>query len=147
MLDEFLGFSLIIIHQDFTYLEVFASIHFMQGVENKDEIGLSLNDTKDIDGRIYELGYLLVSTIPIEDVPTNYSNLKDLIISQGGEIISDEMPKEIKLAYTMRKIVQNVRSKFDSAYFGWIKFEIYPEQIIELKKKLDIDVNIIRFLI
>ena len=39
MLDEFLGFSLIIIHQDFTYLEVFASIHFMQGVENKDEIG------------------------------------------------------------------------------------------------------------
>ena len=65
----------------------------------------------------------------------------------NGEIISDEMPKMIPLAYTMSKVIQNVRNKFNTAYFGWIKFEINSEKVLELKKKLDLDPNIVRFLI
>jgi ribosomal protein S6 len=57
------------------------------------------------------------------------------------------MPKMISLAYSMLKVTQNVRNKFDSAYFGWVKFEINPEKVLELKKKLDVDPNFIRFLI
>jgi ribosomal protein S6 len=105
------------------------------------------NEKAEINSRIYEIGYLLVPTISEENVPVNYGNLKDLVVSLGGEIIFDEMPKMINLAYSMPKVVQNVRSKFDSAYFGWVKFEINPEKVLELKKKLDLDVNIIRFLI
>lgn len=57
------------------------------------------------------------------------------------------MPKMIPLAYSMLKVVSNVRSKFNTAYFGWVKFFMDPEKVLELKKKLDLDPNMIRFLI
>ena len=45
------------------------------------------------------------------------------------------------------KVVANVRNKFNTAYFGWVKFTMETEAILELKKKLDFDPNFIRFLI
>ncbi|MFA5095604.1 MAG: 30S ribosomal protein S6 [Candidatus Paceibacterota bacterium] len=107
----------------------------------------SNNENIETNSRVYELGYLLVPTLSLENMPISYGNLKDLIISLGGEIISDEIPKTINLAYTIAKVTQNVRNKFDMAYFGWVKFEINPEKVLELKKKLNIDPNFIRFLI
>ena len=105
------------------------------------------NEDVEVNSRVYEVGYLLVPTLSEENMPSVYSNLKDLVVSLGGEIISDEMPKMISLAYSMLKVVQNVRSKFDTAYFGWVKFEMSPDKVLELKKKLDLDPNFIRFLI
>ncbi len=97
--------------------------------------------------KVYELGYLLVPTIAPDDVPVNYGNLKELVASFGGEIITDEMPKMTNLAYSMLKVVSNVRNKFNTAYFGWIKFTMSAPKLLELKKALDLDSNIIRFLI
>lgn len=105
------------------------------------------NEEVELKTQIYEVGYLLVPTLSEEEVPAIYTSLKDLISSLNGQFISDEMPKMIPLAYTMLKVVQNVRNKFDSAYFGWVKFEMDTESILELKKKLDLDPNIIRFLL
>ena len=115
----------------------FASMKFMS--ENETEI--------EKNSKVYELGYLLVPTIAQDDVPVNYGNLKELIVSFGGEIISDEMPKITNLAYSISKITSNVRSKFTTAYFGWIKFTISAPKVLELKKALDLDPKIIRFLI
>lgn len=99
------------------------------------------------DAKVYELGYLLAPTSKEEDVPVLYGNLKDLVLSLGGAVISDEMPKMIPLAYSMTKVVSNVRSKFSSAYFGWIKFTMLPAEVLEFKKKLDLDPTMVRFLI
>ena len=96
---------------------------------------------------IYELGYLLVPTIKEEDFGVVYGNLKELVTSFGGEIIADDMPKMTNLAFSMQKVTSNVRSKFDTAYFGWIKFAMETEKVSELKKRLDLDPNFIRFLI
>ncbi len=98
-------------------------------------------------GKVYELGYLLVPSIKEEDVVGVYGNLKELVSSFGGEVISDEMPKMTNLAYSMLKVVSNVRSKFNTAYFGWIKFTMDSQKVIELKKTLDLDPNVVRFLI
>jgi hypothetical protein len=45
------------------------------------------------------------------------------------------------------KVVANVRNKFNTAYFGWVKFTMDTDKILELKKKLDLDPNFVRFLI
>jgi len=90
---------------------------------------------------------LLVPTILEENVSGVYGNLKELISSLGGMHISDDMPKNMSLAYAMTKVVANVRSKFNTAYFGWVKFSMDTDKILELKKKLDLDPNIIRFLL
>lgn len=99
------------------------------------------------ENRVYELGYLLVSTLTEESVPAEYGNLKELIGSLGGEIIADEMPRMTTLAYTMIKVSKNQRIKFDNAYFGWIKFTLGAEKVEELKNKLSLNENLIRFLI
>jgi ribosomal protein S6 len=104
-------------------------------------------EEKNIDARVYEVGYLLVPTLSEQEMPGVYSSLKDLIVSLGGEMISDEMPKMIDLAYTMKKTIQNVRSRFDTAYFGWSKFFMDADKVSELKKKLDLNPQVIRFLI
>ncbi|MEK7219061.1 MAG: 30S ribosomal protein S6 [Patescibacteria group bacterium] len=112
---------------------------------------MEIKDKNEISGdekvRIYEVGYLLVPTIDDVDVPVVYGNLKELIISFGGEVISDEMPKMTGLAYSMSKVLANVRHKFNTAYFGWTKFTMDSTKVLELKKHLDLDTNFIRFLI
>lgn len=106
------------------------------------------NSTKQTtNSKVYEVGYLLVPTVKEEDLSVSYGNLKELVSSFGGEIIADEMPKMINLAYSMQKVVSNVRSKFNTAYFSWIKFIMSASEVQELKKKLDLDPSIIRFLI
>ncbi len=114
-------------------------------IEDKNDI---LDETKE-DGaeRVYELGYLLVPSLPEEDLPVVFGNLKELVSSLGGIAISDEMPKMMPLAYSMVKVVANVRNKFNTAYFGWVKFTMDSGKVLELKKKLDLDPNFIRFLI
>jgi|SRR3989344_6345224 len=97
--------------------------------------------------KVYELGYLSVPTIKEEDLPVFYGNLKELLLSFSGEIIMDEMPKMISLAYSMTKVTSNVRKKFNTAYFGWTKFTMNSQKVLELKKHLDLDPNFIRFLI
>jgi ribosomal protein S6 len=106
-----------------------------------------LEEVEGTDSRVYEVGYLLVPTLKEEEVPAIYGNLKELISSLDGQVVSDEMPVSIGLAYTMQKVIQNVHHKYDTAYFGWVKFFMDPEKVLELKKKLDLDVNVIRFLI
>ncbi|MEJ0001596.1 MAG: 30S ribosomal protein S6 [bacterium] len=98
-------------------------------------------------GNVYEIGYLLVPTTAEEQVPALYGNMKEAVTSMEGTLISDEMPKMIPLAYTMLKVYKNVRSKYDTAYFGWVKFTMDSQKLLELKKTLDLDPNIIRFLI
>ena len=114
----------------------------MQETEIKDESEISEENSK-----VYELGYLLTPTIKEEDVSVNYGNFKELISSFNGEIISDEMPKMTNLAYSMVIVTSNMRNKFNTAYFGWIKFMMNSQKVLELKKHLDLDPNIIRFLI
>ena len=104
-------------------------------------------EENEIEGRIYEVGYLLTPNISEEELPASYGNLKELVGSFGGNLVADEMPKLISLAYPMYKTLQNVITKFNTAYFGWVKFEMSPEKIAELKKKLELDSTVIRFLI
>ncbi len=119
----------------------------MPDSENIDKNDSLVETTGDANSRVYEIGYLLVPTIDQEEVPATFGNLKDLISSFGGEVISDEMPKMISLAYPMLKVVSNVRNKFSTAYFGWTKFTMEAPKVLELKKKLDFDPLYIRFLI
>lgn len=114
----------------------------------QDSILVSENNTENnVDSRVYEVGYLLAPTVAEDKVAEHYVALKDLVHSLGGVVIADEMPRMISLAYTIEKVVQNVRSKYDTAYFSWNKFEMDPTQVLELKKKLDLDGSIVRFLL
>jgi ribosomal protein S6 len=93
------------------------------------------------------LGYHIVSSIPEEKLPAEVTAIKDLLESNGAVFISEEFPKLRPLTYVMTKVVGPRHLKFDTAYFGWLKFEIAPETIDLIKKTLERNDNVIRFLI
>lgn len=116
-------------------------------VMQENENNTVIDEVLEAPTQVYEVGYLLAPTVAETEVPAMYGNIKELVSTLEGVTISDDMPKYISLAYPMTKVVSNVRSKFDSAYFGWVKFTMPKSKVLELKKKLDLDTNIIRFLI
>lgn len=106
----------------------------------KDEdVGMDVTDP-----RIYEVGYHILPVVAEEHLTEESAKIKDMIVSVGGIILSEEEPKIVRLAYPMDKVIANKRAWYESAFFGWIKFEAGPELLAELKKFLDGNDSLLR---
>ena len=104
-------------------------------------------EKEEMDVKVYELGYHLLPTLPEGDISHEVSSLKTLIEKSGGIIISEEAPKLIDLSYTMTKAISGKIVKFNSAYFGWTKFEMVPAKAVELKKEVETRPPMLRLLL
>ncbi|MFA6554706.1 MAG: 30S ribosomal protein S6 [Candidatus Paceibacterota bacterium] len=97
---------------------------------------------------VYEIGYLIASSIPEEKINGEVDAIKKIISDAGASIISEEMPHRQNLAYTIRrKTVAGSYEKYDQAYFGWVKFEVGSGSIEAIKKAIEIVPSIIRMLV
>ncbi len=99
------------------------------------------------ESKIYEIGYLLTPLIADDKVSDETNNLRMAIEKFGGVILSEENPKMINLAYSVCKSVSSQKSRFESAYFGSIKFNLNSEKVKKLKESFDKNDLILRFLI
>lgn len=99
------------------------------------------------EGKVYELGYHLSPDIKENDIESEVATIKSIIEKNGGSFIDEEMPKKIALIYTIVQSESNKKQKFNNAYFGWVKFETIAIAVLEIKKALDKNKSIIRFLI
>ncbi len=102
-----------------------------------------MEDTKDT--RIYELGFLMAPTIGEEHLPAEVTALKDIVSAKGGVTIAEEFPRFIELAYRMDRTIANRKEKFTHAYFGWMKFEMSPENADALGKELADNDKLVRY--
>lgn len=109
--------------------------------------GVSTGAAGDSQARIYELGYLIVGTMPEESVAAKVGVIKDLIESKSGVSISEEFPRLITLGYEMSRPIGNKKSWFSEAYFGWMKFEMDPAMTEEVGAILKRDEDVLRFLL
>ncbi len=97
--------------------------------------------------QIYELGFHIVPSVEEGKLPAEVDSIKAFIEKQGGAFIAEDFPKKIGLAYTITKDTEGKRNKFDTAYFGWVKFEMKTENIMNVKDEMDKNKNILRYLI
>src|SRR3989344_390985 len=97
--------------------------------------------------RMYEVGYLILPSVPEENIPEKVSNIKNLVTKDGGKILSEGYPEMRELAYEMTKNVNAKNEHFESAYFGWMKFECTPSVFLEMKKSLDLMVDVLRYIL
>ena len=96
---------------------------------------------------VYEIGYLIVSSVPEEKVPTEAEAIKGLVTGAGSTISAYGEPHIELLAYTIRKKnVSGSYEKYDTAYFGWVKFEVAPDKIESIKKSVEIYPTVLRTL-
>src|SRR6185369_9681644 len=78
---------------------------------------------------VYEVSYLLLPSLAIEQVPAKAASVQDMLTSVGGMVLAHEEPTLIDLAYPMTKVIQTSRHKVTAGYFGWVKFEITKDGI------------------
>lgn len=97
--------------------------------------------------RIYELGYHIVPTVSEEAVATEVTALKDVLAGFKTQIIAEGFPRFRYLAYLMRQTSGGKQTDFSSAYFGWLKFETYPEAAQAIAAELRKNEKILRFLL
>ena len=96
---------------------------------------------------VYEVSYLLLPSLALEQVPAKVSLIQEAIEKAGGAMISSEEPILIDLAYPMTKVIQTVRHKVQTGYFGWMKFEIEKDGLTAIHKALDAEASVLRYLL
>jgi ribosomal protein S6 len=99
------------------------------------------------DNRLYELGYILVPTVLETEVTTAVDTLKASIAAIEGAVVSEGNPDFIDLAYQIEKNVKSKKMKWNQGYFGWIKFTAAPETLEALKKTLDGNLELMRYML
>jgi ribosomal protein S6 len=97
--------------------------------------------------KLYELAFNFVPNVGEEGSVKEAENLKKIIESKGGKIISESAPALISLAYTMIRKRESKREKYENAYFGWVKFEAEAESVEEIKSELDSVEDLLRYMI
>lgn len=101
----------------------------------------------DIENKVYEIAVNIVPTLSDDQVAGVFGILKDTMTKLGGSMIEEQYPKQMALSYTMNRVISNKNNKFNTAYFGWVKFEMPAANVEEFKKILDRNEDIIRLMI
>lgn len=96
---------------------------------------------------IYEVGYLIVPTVSEEKVGAEVDVIKEAFNKAGGTLVSEGNPAYINLSYPMRSEGEKGGKMFDTAHFGWVKFEVSPDAIGRLDKALKDNQKILRFVL
>lgn len=97
--------------------------------------------------RIYEIGYVVASSVPEEKVGKEVESIKGILSKAKAEIIGEGEPSFRDLAYTVVKKVGAKNEKFTQGYFGWVKFAMDSDAIEAVKKDIEAMDSLIRVLV
>ena len=89
--------------------------------------------------KIYELTYLISSDLSEEEAGHLYGEIISLIQEEGGISVKEESPFKKKLAYAVKKQFQ--------AYLSTVSFQLMPEKLSALEKKIKTKDKILRYLL
>lgn len=108
---------------------------------------MEISKETNINNNVYEVGYLLLSSIPEEKVQDSVEKITS-VINKEAKVISQGAPELIDLSYTMSIKSEGKRDDYNSAYFGWIKFESEDgEVVVKIKEEIDKTSDVLRFIL
>ena len=96
---------------------------------------------------VYEIGFHVLSTVDESGVGAMLEAIRNELTKATAEIIKEQFPQKIALAYTIERAVSGKRDKYSDAYFGSIKFAMEREHIPALEALLRGSKNILRYLL
>ena len=105
------------------------------------------NNEKSERARLYEVGFQIAPTLGEDGARGEAEKIKSLIQKEGGDVVSSGEPRQVRLAYTIRKEVEGKYQKYDTAYFGFFKFEAEPEALDAIREELDRTSSVIRYIV
>lgn len=108
---------------------------------------LEADETKDRGPSVYEVGYHLLPSLSDDEVQAWVKDLTSFLKKQEANFVGEKMPEKIDLAYAIERRVEGRFQAVRSAYFGWVAFELEPRCIADVKKFMDTNGSVLRFLI
>ena len=100
------------------------------------------------DGRpVYEVGFHVLPTVEEGNVGGVIEAIRSELGIHNAEIIAEQFPQKIALAYTIERATSGKREKYNDAYFGSLKFATEREYIPALEELLRGNKNILRYLL
>ena len=93
--------------------------------------------------QVYELGYLILPSIPEESLPELALKIRGLM----GSPLDGEDPIKVDLSYPLHKTVGSSNYVVNDAYLGWIKFEGDPEEVEKVKEAMEKMEEVVRFIL
>lgn len=112
-----------------------------------EEVGVVDTGDDEAISSTYEVGYHLLSTLSEEEVPQVVTKLMDALKAEGAAFVGERFPSLIELAYPIAKRVASKKTNYDTAYFGWVAFDVSRDAILRIKTLLDANPNVLRYLI
>ena len=103
-------------------------------------------DLPEVTLRIYELGYHIISTVKEEDVDRVTNGIRSVIEKAKGSFIAEGAAQNVKLAYPMYVTNEGKRTRYDRAYFGWIKFEVGAHEAEGIEAAIKANKDVLRSL-
>ena len=97
--------------------------------------------------KVYELGIHLLPTLSEADVQIEFSKIKSNIEKLEGEIISESIPRMFKLSYEIPKTIKAQKKWYETAFFGWVKFELDASKLAVFEKFVKELEDTLRYLI
>lgn len=102
------------------------------------------NETEAVE---YELAFHVLPTVAEGEVSKVVDGLKQAITTQGGSITDEEAAAHFELAYEIEKYLEGKYRRFNTAYFGWVRFMLTPEAVAAVTEELDDNKSILRHLV
>jgi len=96
---------------------------------------------------VYEVGYLLLPSIPEESLSGVVDSMKSIVTKEGGNVLGGEDPFKYDLAYTMSKTIGASRYVVNDAYIGWLKFELEAGNAPKVKAEIEKMNEVLRLLL
>lgn len=84
--------------------------------------------------KVYELGIHLLPTLSEADVQIEFSKIKSQIEKANGEFIGESAPRLFTLAYEIPKTIKAQKKWYETAYFGWVKFQLEASALASVEK-------------
>ncbi|MES2007063.1 MAG: 30S ribosomal protein S6 [Patescibacteria group bacterium] len=94
---------------------------------------------------VYELAFHIVPQIPEDGVGAVVEKLHKLI--GKAEVVTEQVPAKMTLSYTIERADSGKREKFDTAYFGWIKFVTERSEIQGIEQGVRAMSEVLRYLL
>ncbi|MEI6864085.1 MAG: 30S ribosomal protein S6 [Candidatus Adlerbacteria bacterium] len=94
---------------------------------------------------VYEVGFHVAPTVGDDGVAGVVAEVKSAL--GRAEIISEQFPEKMSLAYTIVRSETGKREKSNEAYFGFIKFALGREALPAFQEALRANKNVLRYLV
>lgn len=98
--------------------------------------------------KLYELSFLYSPLVAPEVVGERLTETAKTVI-EGAKGLITEMaePRLTSLAYPVGKSVEHKRTTFSEAYFGAVRFEAEPAQLVMIEERLKTNPDFVRWMI